>query len=67
MFCTGVHKCIFMINTTNDYFLEEIHFDSKFFYSDCLPKLAQFYFLCLLPEIVLKNKSENKEILDLRK
>ena len=32
-----------------------------------MPKLAKFYFLCLLSEIILKNTLENKDLLDLRK
>ena len=65
MYCNNINQTYLMINTEIDFEIFAIDYDNEFF-EYYLPKIAKFYFCCLLPELHLKNRSKNRDILDLR-
>jgi len=67
MFVTKRKFCDFALFTLIDQFIERVYYDQNFFENNCLPKLTRFYFLAYLPEIVLRNRSKKKPIIDLTK
>ena len=50
MFCTKRNWCDFVVNTTQDLHIERIRFNEQF-WSKAMPKLKQFYYDALLPEL----------------
>ena len=52
MFCTRVKWCDFVVRTTVDLHVERIAWDPQFWMS-VLPKLHNFYFTAILPELAL--------------
>lgn len=65
MHCSRIRKCYFGIFTKVDQYFEIINLDQTFIDSN-IAKLANFYFLALLPELYLQNHIQKKNILDLR-
>jgi hypothetical protein len=55
MFCSGITQCYFCICTESDLFYEKILYDDNFFKVNMITKITKFYFLTLLPEIIMKN------------
>ena len=52
MAITGIHTCDFVVWTPKDVFIQTVLFDSKFWNQICLPKLKNFFFYFILPELV---------------
>ena len=52
MATTKIHQCDFVIWTPKQCVVETIEFDEKFWNDTCYPKLRDFYFNFVLPEIV---------------
>ena len=50
MFCTKRNWCDFVVNTTQDLYIERIRFNEQF-WTKVMPKLKTFYFDALLPEL----------------
>ena len=60
MFCTGTRWCDFFLRTTVDMYCERIAFDERMCCS-ILPKLREFYFCAILPELTLPRNPEIRE------
>ena len=54
MFCTGRKWCDFVVKTMTDLHVERIHWDPDFWRA-ALPRLRDFYFTAILPELALPN------------
>ena len=52
MFCTGMKWCNFVVRTNVDLLVERVPWDPQFWMS-VLPKLHNFYFTAILPELAL--------------
>ena len=53
-----VHLCDFVVWTPNEFTIETITFDEKFWNEVCYPPLQDFYFRFLLPEIIYPKHPE---------
>ena len=52
MAVTQIHQCDFVVWTPKQCVVETIQFDKKFWTDECYPKLRDFYFNFILPEII---------------
>ena len=50
LYCTARHWCDFIVRTNNDFHIERIYAD-KVWQENNIPKLKEFYFSALLPEL----------------
>lgn len=66
MAITGRNWCDFVVWTECDIFIERIKYRHNFWIEECMPKLANFYDKCVLPEIVAPRYPLGLPMLDLR-
>ena len=59
--------CDFVVFTNKGISIERIPFNSTFWESELLPKLTEFYTLCVAPEIVCPQHPVGLPIRDLRR
>lgn len=54
MYCTQRKWCDFVVRTSKDIHIERIHWSSEFWCA-AFPKLREFYFTAVLPELAAPN------------
>ena len=59
MAITKIHVCDFIVWTPNEFTVETIMFDEKFWKEKCYPYLKNFYFDLVLPEIIYPKYPED--------